>query len=94
MIFVAQNNLLPLTIFHSHDRAKFDMSKLKSSFYQINVKHTWCPGVNRPFFGTFMKKVKVRHGKVKNLIIGDQKSMINVTQFEATIWSKHNKEWQ
>ena len=28
------------------------------------------------------------------VIIGDQKSMIDLTQFEATIWPKHNTQWQ
>ena len=28
------------------------------------------------------------------LIIGDQKSMINLNQFKTTIWAKHNTQWK
>ena len=28
------------------------------------------------------------------IIIGDQQQMINLTQFEATIWAKQNTQWQ
>ena len=28
------------------------------------------------------------------LHLRDQKSMMNLTQFEATIWAKHNTQWR
>ena len=31
---------------------------------------------------------------MKNFGLKDRKSMINLTQFQATIWAKHNTQWQ
>ena len=42
----------------------------------------------------FHLKVKVCYGNYTIVIIGDQKSMINLIQFEATIWARHNTLWK
>ena len=38
--------------------------------------------------------MKVCQGKYTVVIIGDQNSIINFTQFEATIWAKHKTQWR
>ena len=57
------------------------------AIYAVNL-----PYVFSPTCLSIMKKVKVCYGKF--VIIGDQKSMMNLTQFETKSGAKHSTQWQ
>ena len=72
----------------------FQFGKKSKSLWQFLQEFChmyFLPPRNLPFN---YEKVKVCYGKVKIVIIGDQKSMINLTQFESTVWAKRYTQWQ
>ena len=57
----------------------------------------------RPNFGTLVtetsvaqlrKKVRVFYGKLTIVHVGDLRTIINFTQFEAVVWARHNTHWK
>ena len=75
---------------NSHSQQVYGIFSIWQNFQEICHMY-FLPPRHLPFN---YEKVKVCHENETIVIIGDQKSMINFTQFEATICARHDTQLQ